>query len=233
MRFNRPRSQRLRFWVSAAAIGLLAGCAGQSALSPMPANPGNADALALLGASAPDILPPRTCKGQKSTKEYAEVAKEALKGGGGSLCVPAFKGWGGALQYPQTYGSYPYTVKLISSTTAYKGALLPPAGSKKPLFYLQIGFNSFPGFYPTLPKGAPLVSSHFEPKKRYTVELFEYFYGLGWSEEASCYQAAKTSKNGGSLAEAGAVLEKLTFLEHNGAVEIFAGSLVPTKCQAT
>jgi hypothetical protein len=233
MRFNRWGSQRWGFLVPAVAIGLLAGCAGQSTLAPLPANIGGTDTLARLGMDVPDVLPPPKCKSQKNTKEYAEMAREVLKKGGGSLCVPAFKYWGGALQYPQTYGSYTYNVKLISSTTAYKGALLPAAGSKTPLFYLQIGFNSFPGFYPTLPTGLPLVSSHFKPSKSYTVELFEYFYGLGWSAEGSCYQVAKKSKNGGSLAGAGTVFDKLTFLEHNGAIEIFEGALSPTKCQAT
>lgn len=233
MRFNRSGSRPWGFLVSAVAIGVLAGCAGQSTLAPLPAALGSGDTLARLGLGMPDVLPPPKCRGQKNTKEYAEMTKEVLKKNGGSLCVPDFKYWGGALQYPQTYSSYTYTAKLISSTTAYKGSLLPPAGSKTPIFYLQIGFNSFPGFYPTLPKGAPLVSSHFKPKKSYTVELFEYFYGLGWSEQGSCYQVAGTSKSGGSLAGAGTVFEKLTFLEHNGAIEIFEGALVPTRCQRT
>jgi len=232
MRSNRLRLQGSTILVSAVAIGLLAGCAGRSTFTPSPTNLGSADTLARLRLG-PDVSPPPNCKGQKTTKVYAEVAKEVLKRGGGSLCVPAFKYWGGALQYPQQYGSYTYDVKLISSTTAYKGSLLPPAGSKTPLFYLQIGFNSFPGFYPALPKGAPLVSSHFKPGKSYTIELFEYFYNLGWSAEGSCYQVAKKSANGGSLAGAGTVFEKLTFLEHNGALEIFEGALVSTRCKAT
>src|SRR5579863_8137792 len=165
MGFNRSSSQYWKFLASVAAIGLLAACAGQSTLTPLPANVGSTDTLQSLGAAAPDVSPPAKCKGQTGSKAYAEVAKQVLKLGGGSLCVPAFAGWGGALQYPQQYGSYAYNVRLISSTTAYKGSVLPPAGSKKPIFYLQVGFNSFPGFYPTLPKGSPLVSSHLTPKK--------------------------------------------------------------------
>ena len=230
MRFNRSGSQRWALLVSVVAIGALAGCAGQSTLTPPPANAGSPATLGRLGADVPDVSPPPKCKGQKNTKDYAEMAKEVLKKNGGSFCVPAFGGWGGALQYPQTYGSPTYSVQLISSTTAYKGSLLPPGGSQKPIFYLQIGFNSFPGFYPTLPKGSPLVSSHLQPKKSYTVEVFEYFYGLGWSGEGSCYQVAAASKNGGSLAAVGAVFEKLTFAEKNGAIEIFPGALVSNKC---
>src|SRR5271165_7538666 len=113
VRFNLPGSPRWGFLVSGLAIGLLAGCAGQSSLSPSPANVGPADALHRLGTNVPEFTAPPKCKGQTSTKEYAEVAKEAMKMNGGSLCVPAFGGWGGALQYPKTYGSYAYDVKLI------------------------------------------------------------------------------------------------------------------------
>jgi hypothetical protein len=230
VRFNFPGSPRWGFLISALAIALLAGCAGQSSLTPPPANLGAADTLQRLGTGVPDFTPVPKCKGQKLTKYYAEVAKEAMKTSGGSLCVPAFSGWGGALQYPKTYGSYGYNVKLISSTKAYSGGNFPPAGSQKPIFYLQLAFNSFPGFYPTLPKGNPLVSSHLIPKKSYTVELSEYLYGLGWSSAISCYQVAAKSKYGGSLAAVGAVFDQLTFREKTGDIEIFAGALVTNKC---
>ena len=70
----------------------------------------------------------RLSKDQKSTKEYATVAKEAMKKGGGSLCVPSFGDWGGALQYPQTYGSAPYTVALTSSRKGVQRAELAAEG---------------------------------------------------------------------------------------------------------
>lgn len=215
---------------TAAVAALLAGCAGQSTLAPLPVNLGAADSLGGPRLNEPDISPPPKCKGQKITKDYAEVAKEVLKKKGGSLCVPAFDGWGGALQYPQTFGSYTYAAKAISSTTAYKGGNFPAPGSKKPLFYLQLGFNSFPGFYSTLPKGPPLVSSHLTPKKSYTIELWEYYYALGWSEEVSCYQVAGKSKNGGALAAVGSIFENLTLLEHNIVIEVLEGALVANKC---
>ncbi len=230
MRFKRSRLSQWGFLLSAVAIGVLAGCAARSTLSPLPASFGAADTLERLGAGEPGAAAPRKCQGQKNTKEYAEVEKETLKAKGGSLCVPAFAGWGGALQYPQTYGTAANTVRLISSTTAYKGGTFPPGGSKKPIFYLQLGFDNFPGFYPTLPKGAPIVSSHLTAKKSYTVELFEYFYALGWSKEGECYQVAAKSKHGGSLADAGALFERFTFDEHNGVIEIFDGALVTNRC---
>jgi hypothetical protein len=223
---------RVKLLGAAIAVAMFTGCAGNAGTIP------NQPTFSAFNASTSleplDILPDKaklpTCKGQKNTKEYAKAPVQDMKEAGGSLCVPAFGGWGGALQYPQTYSTAKYSVTLVSSTTAYKGALLPPAGSKKPILYLQVGFNSFPGFYPTLPKGNPVVSKHLVPEKPYTVELFIYFYGLGWSEENSCYQVAAKWTGGGSLASVGAVFEKVTFLEKNGAIEIFPGELVSNKC---
>jgi hypothetical protein len=232
-RLASQRSVRPEFLGVAVAIAVLAGCAGNPGMVPNQTILASRSASTSLGLGdiVPDVSTPPKCKGQKNTSEYAKAATQHLKANGGSLCVPEFGGWGGALQYPKTYGSYDgYTVNLIGSTKAYKGALLPPAGATPPIYYLQVGFNSFPGFYPTLPKGNPLVSSHLTPKKSYTLELFIYFYGLGWDEENSCYQVAEKSKYGGSLADVGALFEKVTFLEKNGAIEIFKGQLVSTQC---
>lgn len=219
---------------SAIAMIALAGCAGGSGIVPSQTTFAPPNALTSFGVDQllPDAATPPKCKGQKSTKEDAKSALLHMKTAGSSFCVPEFGGWGGSIQYPETYGSYAgYTATLISSTKAYKGSLLPPAGSVTPIFYLQIGFNSFPGFYPTLPKGSPLVSSHLTSKKSYTVKLFLYLYGLGWEELSSCYQVAKSSKYGGSLAAVGALFEKQTFLEKNGAIEVFKGQLVSNQCK--
>ena len=213
----------------AIAVALLAGCAGTAAIPNQTTAAPNAFTPIGLDAIIPDKAPPK-CKGQKNTKEYAKGATEDMKVSGGSLCVPEFDGWGGALQYPQTYGSAKYTDNLISSTTAYKGGYFPPGGSQKPIFYIQMAFDGFPGFYPTLPKGAPLVSSHLKPNKPYTAGLWVYFYALGWEEYGECYQVAKKSKYGGSLAGVGALFEKETFLEKISTIEIFAGQNASTQC---
>jgi hypothetical protein len=219
-------------WLGAVALALVAGCAGSSTAIPTQTTLAAPNALQSLGITTgiSDAKAPPKCKHQKTTKEYAEVATEDMKVAGGSLCIPSFGGWGGAIQYPGTHSSTKYAVELITSTKAYKGSLLPPAGSQKAIFFLQYYFNGFPGFYPTLPKGKPLVSSHLVPKKSYTVGLWVYYYALGWSGEVSCYQVAGKSKYGGSLADVGAVFENLTLGEPKGAIEVFSGQLSSTKC---
>jgi hypothetical protein len=225
--FTSSRSPRVKLLGAAIAVSVLAGCAGNS--STIPAETFAASSVGLREA-LPDVPAPPKCKEQKSTKLYARGAKQNMKTGGGSLCVPEFAGWGGSLQYPPTAGSAKYAVTLISSTTAYKGSLLPPTGSQTPIFYVQIAFNGLPGFNATLPKGNPLVSSHLSAKKPYTAELWLYVYKIGWSELGSCYQVAAKSKYGGSLSALGAVFENTTWSYATGALEIFKGELVSNKC---
>ena len=229
LRFSSSVSPRRRLPVALAAIALLAGCAGRGTLIPPQSISAAPSALSDLATGLKAAAPPK-CKGQKNTKEYATVATDSMKKGGGSLCVPSFGDWGGALQYPQTYGSAQYTVVLTSSTKEYSGPSWPPKGAQPPIFNLQLAFSSFPGFYPTLPKGDPLVSTHLVPKKPYTVTLWVNVI-IGWSNLGSCYQVAAKSKYGGQLADVGAVFEKQTFLEMNGVLQVSRGKLVTNKCE--
>jgi hypothetical protein len=222
----------MKFTGAALAAAMLAGCAGNTAAIPYQTTVAGPAALpgTAFDVVSPDVTAPPKCKGEKETKEYGTVASQAIKQDkGASVCVPAFGGWGGALQFPGTYNTG-YTVSMTSSTKPYKGGLFPPAGSKKPIFYLQFAFNGFPGFYPSIPKGGPLESLHISAKKPYTILVSEYFYALGWSTVGECYQDAKMAKNGNGLAGAGKIFEKTTFLEMHGILEVFAGALVSNQC---
>ena len=218
----------------AATIGvaLLAACASYS--SSLPTQPAFTAPAGLhdfvSNSIGSDVSAPPKCKGQTQTKSYATVAKQSIEEvKGSSLCVAAFGGWGGSLQFPGTYNAS-YTVSMTSSTTAYKGGLFPPGGSHTPIFYVQFAFSGFPGFYKKLPKGNPLESTHLAAGKPYTIEILEYFYGLGWSEVGECSQKAKKAKNGNGLAGAGTIFEGVTFREQKGVLEVFKGALVSNRC---
>jgi hypothetical protein len=223
------RLPHLKLLGAAIAVAVLAGCAGNSAAIPRTglAAP-NAQSGVESNPIAPDVSAPPKCKGQKDTKDYAVVAKQAMPEAGGSLCVPAFGGWGGEIQYPKTQSSTKLSVSLTSSTKAYSGGRFPPVTGA--IFYLQWAFSYPPYFDPTLPKGNPLVSSHLKPKKPYTIGLWVYYYALGWSSEVSCYQVAAKAKYGGSLAAVGAVFDNLELGEKTGAIEVFKGKLVTNQC---
>jgi hypothetical protein len=210
---------------------VLAGCTGGTPVSPQSVSPGFS-ALPSFGpsASGPDVSQPPKCKGQKNTKLYAVVATQNVKTGGGSLCVPAFGGWGGALQYPDLKYSQSFTVKLISSTKAYASGTWPPNGSQTPIFYLQYAFSGFPSFGSNLPKGNPIVSNHLLAGKTYTVELWENVIA-GWTDLGSCYAVAKkSSKYGGQLSKAGGVFDNASYREGSGVLELFKGKLVSNPC---
>jgi hypothetical protein len=212
-------------------IVLLAGCTSVTAIPPQTVSSGS-NALASFGSSAdrPDISVPPKCKGQKNTKLYAEVATQNVKTAGGSLCVPAFGGWGGALQYPDLKYSQSFTIQLISSTKAYASGKWPPNGSQTPIFYLQYAFSGFPTFGSTLPKGSPMVSSHLLAGKAYTVQLWENVI-VGWTDLGSCYVVAqKSSKYGGQLAKVGGVFDNVFYREASGVLEIFKGQFASNKC---
>ena len=218
-------------FLAAVVTIVLGGCAGTTAISPPTVVPGSG-ALPSFGSSAsrPDLSPPPKCKGQKNTKLYAEVATQNVKTPGGSLCVPSFGGWGGALQYPDLKYSQTFTIQLISSTKAYASGKWPPNGSQKPVFYLQYSFSGFPTFGTTLPKGNPMVSSHVFAGKPYTVALWENVI-VGWTELGSCYVAAtKSSKYGGQLSKVGGVFDNVAYRESAGVLEVFKGKLVSNPC---
>jgi hypothetical protein len=95
---------------------------------------------------------------------------------------------------------------------------------------VQIAFSGFPGWYATMPKGKPLVSAHLKAHHPYTIVLFDDVI-VSWQELSSCYQVAKKSKYGAELTGVGdALFANATFREMDGALEVFEGQLVSTKC---
>lgn len=226
-RLNRCTTLRRETIAAVVAIALLAGCGARSgAVLPASAVP---NILPGAGANAivADAAPPK-CKGQKNTKQYASVASQAMKSKGGSVCVPAFGGWGGALQFPSVSGTS--SVSLISSTKPYNPALFPPPGSQTAIFYLQFSFSGFPTFGQNLPGGNALASTHVTPNKSYTVELTEKIGSGLWTPLAQCYSVAKTSQYGGGIPRVGAAFIGQFFREPNAVIEIFSGKLVSNKC---
>ncbi len=217
-----PARRRFAMLVAAA---FLAGC-GSAGVVPSQGVARSGDSSVTFGV--PDAGP-SPCKGQKNTKHYASLASQPLKSSGGSVCVPAFGGWGGSLQYPPIDTSS--TIALVSSTTAYPGGNFPPPGPQKPIFFLQFNLNGILAFSSPLPNGNGVVSTHVVSKKTYTAELFQYYPGIGWSSLMnSCYSVAKKVTVGGGIPRVGSVLVNQSFRESSGIIEIFSGKLSTNKC---
>lgn len=216
-------SARLRV-AALAFTATLAGCASGAVPSTAIA-PANGSAFAL---AQPDANPP-ACKGQKATKTYAKTAAEPITSKGGAICVAAFGGWGGFLEYPK--GASATKLTLTSSTTAYDPVLFPPGGSLgAPIFYLQVHPANAITFGTTIGSGFGIQSTLLKPKKAYTAR---YSTGGGslWISFSPCYAIAKKAKYGGSIAGVGTRLEgQRMYPSSYNVIEIFSGKQATQAC---
>jgi hypothetical protein len=114
--------------------------------------------------SAPTGTAPLACTGQTTTGTNASVT-QALATAGGSLCIPAFGGFGGTLNYPTVTSSV--NVTLTSSTT--NDASFPSLGTVTPIFFLQIALAGGTTFGTGAAAGGGLASTSIVVGQTYTV----------------------------------------------------------------
>jgi hypothetical protein len=198
---------------------LLASCA--SAMSPLTAPAVTVtNAVAMRGSSVPQ------CKGQQNSSTHASV-KQKFSTTGGTLCVPAFGGWGGTIQYPAA--KPPVTLTLTSSTTNWNN-LMPPLHAGKPLFYVALALSGPTTFGTGSVSGGGVVSAALVPKKPYTI-YGEALFGTFRAALKPCYAIATATPSGGQLAGLGALLQKQNVPERaTGVVEVYAGKSSGVKC---
>ncbi len=182
--------------VAAIVAGLVSGCASQPNVMVLPQNAASLVAFPPAG--------PPACKGQKTTKSNS-TAVETLSGKGGSLCIPAFHGFGGALGYP---GASPSGKVTVTSTTIDDN--FPYPGSGSPIFYLEIALPAATTFGATLRAASGLTAKTIKAKADYTVFLSYKKYGF-WYSGSTCYAVAKSGKFGGVLVGLGEVLKSASF----------------------
>ena len=212
---------RLRVGRHAAVAGMaatvLAGCSGtHSATSGM---------LPAAAAFAGDTTGPPACKGQRTTKKYGE-ASATLRKGGGSLCIPAFGGFGGSLQYPGIERSAKLTLRT-STENIYNE---PQLGTGASLVYLNLHFHAGTHFGSHLKSAGGLTSESVTPGQAYTA------YGIVTVGHLAlmfppCYAVATAGTYGGVLADLGHILRDTTITGAGyGAIEIYSGEQVSQAC---
>jgi hypothetical protein len=175
------------------------------------------------GQSLANIWPaasPPVCKGQKTTKDYASLTS-TLSTKGGTLCFPAFSGFGGSSGYSAANPSV--NVTLISSTTNYNHKL-PGLGKGTPLFYLQLEFPQATKF------AGKAANAYFQSDKFISGKTYSKFDRLvvnGMPRYRSCYGVASNGKfaEGPGLRD-GAVPAKTT-----GLYEVYAGKQSDVVCK--
>ena len=208
------RSLVLVAFLAAASLG---GCAVHSGGGAMPQLPS--------AATVPDTGPP-ACTGQKTFARYASV-KERLSAKGGQLCIPAFGGFGGTIDYPPA--SPPVKVSLISSTTNYNHKL-PSLHQGTPIVYLQLAILGTTTFGPNAPGGGGLTGQPITPGKTYTVYAQAVIYGFPYSFNP-CYAVATQGPYGGVIGGVGTLLQGQKIPANtSGVIEIYPGKSATTKC---
>lgn len=212
----------LRYWLRGASVSAvfiaLAACAQHGSVYPP---------TALNGASvAPDAVPPN-CKHQKTTKDYASVSQK-LSTKGGSLCVPAFGGFGGSINYPPANPSV--KLELTSSTTNYNH--MPNLGKGSPIFYLQLAISGGTTFGKNVRAGGGLTSQQIDPGEPYTI------YGQAVVRHipfnfGPCYAVATKGKYGGVLGGVGTLLKSEQIpVAATAVLEIYSGQQTNKECSA-
>ena len=207
--------------VALAAVALAAGCASQAGSRPLPPTLSQHAAA----HANPDAVPP-SCKGQKTTRNYASV-KDTFSSKGGRACIPAFKGLGGTVQYPPANPATSAT--LIGSTTNYNKKL-PELGSGKAVYYLQIAVQGGTSFGQNAQAGGGLTGKPIKPGQTYTV--FGRAVVLGFPINFTpCYTVARKGKYGGVIGGIGTLLQGQNVpAGTSGVIEIYPGKNATGKC---
>jgi hypothetical protein len=202
---------------AAVAAAFLAACAGHTGSSFVPSQVPAA-------AVAPDAVPP-ACKGQKTTPKYASLTvKLATKGG--SFCIPAIAGFGGAIKYPAANPSV--SLALISSAVNY--AHLKALGKGKAIFYLQLSISGATTFGASGTAGGGLTGKAIVPGKTYTA--FGQASVGGFSVPLTpCFTKATKGKYGGVIGGLGTLLKGQSIpVAATGFLEIYPGTQATGPC---
>jgi len=199
-----------------ALTAVLAGCAAHSTNAVLPTGP---------QMLVPNATPP-ACKKQKTYSQYASD-DETLSTKGGSVCIPAFAGFGGTIKYPPANPSV--SLSLISSTTNYNGKL-PSLHSGTPIFYLQLAIGGPTTFGQSVKTGGGLTGAAITPGDAYTAYAQAKILGFPYNFKP-CYAIARMGKYGGVIGGVGSLLVgQQVPSDTSGVFEIYPGKSTNTKC---
>jgi hypothetical protein len=213
----------MRFGIARHAIGIgaavvaLAGCAGSQ--TPM------SDAVPASAKFARPMTGPPTCKGQRTTKKYGNVSVK-LKTKGGSLCIPAFGGFGGSIEYPSVERSVKLTIRTSTENIYYE----PQLGNGTSMVYLNLHFHAGTHFGSYVSSGGGVTSQAFTPGNTYTA------YGIVAVGHLvlmfpPCYTVATQGSYGGVLPNIGDLFGDTTVTGAGyGVIEIYSGGQVSQEC---
>jgi hypothetical protein len=176
-------------------------------------------------ASSFSTTGPPDCKGQRTTKTYGNISVK-LRTRGGAFCVPAFGGFGGAIDYP----GVETPVKLTIRTSIQNIYDEPQLGSGTSMVYVNLHFHAGTHFGSKLKSKGGLTSAAIEPGSPYTA------YGLVAVGNLElmfppCYTVATQGPYGGVLSDVGNLMSDTTITGAGfGVIEIYSGQQVSQQC---
>jgi hypothetical protein len=175
---------------------------------------------------------PAPCTGQTTTSVYANMPAVAMQSKPKALCIPAFGGFGGTMEYPPAKPSI--TAALTASTTNYNQLLPTLAKTGKPIYYLQVQTSADTVFgNDVLAKGG-LTSAKLVAGRSYTLYGQSIAGGIVHfiNDLTPCVATATSGKDGGVLPSFGRLLAGQKFT--NGAVtitfEVYKGKHAAKSC---
>jgi hypothetical protein len=200
------------------ALVLLAGCGGSRIAT-------NGAALAP-NAARPAATSVPSCGGQHTTGKYGEVTAR-LKRTGGSLCIPAFAGFGGSMRYPRVDRSAKLTIRTSLENLYYEPEL---GDSGAPMVYVNLHFHRGTHFGKKVQSNAGLTSAAIVPGDNYTA------YGIVGVGHLilrfpPCYSVATEGPYGGVFPNLGNLFSDTTITGAGyGVIEIYSGEQVSQAC---
>jgi hypothetical protein len=217
------------FYLYAVATAtLLSGCAQSAGTLPNAASnataakpPAARQAQITLGA-----LP--KCRSERHRKNYVQTSTH-LKVAGGALCIGAFHGFGGTLEYP----SVERPVELTNRITVTNLYNEPELGSGTPLIYLNLHFDKSERFGAIVVTAGGLESKKFVAGQSYTA-LGQVLVGHLAFRFTPCYTVATSGVHGGLLPNVGAIFDNAIITGNGfGVVEIYQGTQASEECAGT
>jgi hypothetical protein len=166
------------------------------------------------------------CDGQHTTRKYGELTAR-LKRTGGSLCIPAFAGFGGSMQYPRVDRSAKLTIRT-SAENLYDEPLLGDSGA--PMVYINLRFHRGTHFGKKAQSSGGLTSEAIVPGDSYTA------YGIVGVGHLilrfpPCYGVATQGSYGGIFPNLGNLFAATTITGAGyGVIEIYSGAQVSQAC---
>ncbi|MFY9718137.1 MAG: hypothetical protein WAK16_00705, partial [Candidatus Cybelea sp.] len=185
---------------------------------------GTSTAPRVATAARQETKPPQ-CKDQRTARRYAQI-KVTLGAKGALVCIPEFRGYGGAMEYPGVDKSVLLTIRT-SAKNIYNE---PQLGSGESLVYLNLRFSTNTHFASTVKSKGGLTSEKIQSGQIYTAFGIVQVGHLALML-TPCYTTATSGPYGGVFPNLGELFTDKTITGKGyGVIELYSGMQASEEC---